>query len=167
MIHYYLSSSAGQPFAKLKAGPGLAASIVTDPDGLPDLTISATANLGSAETDTAVAPGQPLCLLATGHLTLARADSAATTRIVGLAAAAAAPTTAAQYIEAGNVTLDDWTAVTGTASLTVGAVYYLSSVTAGQLTPTAPTTGGSYVAAVGTAIGAQTLNLSVQPTVAL
>jgi len=111
--------------------------------------------------------GQPVYLTGAGHLALARANSAGTTVVIGLAAADTLTGIAAPYIESGNVTLADWTSITGTASLTVGAVYYLAAGTAGQLTATAPTTGGSYVAAVGIALNPQTLRVSVQPTMLL
>ena len=56
-----------------------------------------------------------------------------------------------EYVTEGSIERVDWTAVTGTALLTPGAVYYLG-LTAGTLTSTAPTTTGQHVVAVARAV---------------
>jgi hypothetical protein len=67
-------------------------------------------------------------------------------------------------VQSGFVTLSDWTAATGTASLQPGVPYFLG--TAGQLTLTAPA-APSVAALVGMAVSLQTLNVVPQPPIQL
>ena len=80
---------------------------------------------------------------------LADADSADAAEVLGLADAAAAQGAYVHIQKEGVFVLEDWTAVTGTATLVAGTEYYLDA-TAGKLTSASPATG--YLVYVGRAI---------------
>lgn len=109
----------------------------------------------------AIAPGQPAYVVAdTGLAALSRANAAGTANVVGVAVQAAAVNDPAYLRYSGPVTLGTalWDAIAGTeGGLTTNAFYYLSSVSAGFLTSTAPSTTGTFVTGVGIAISSETL----------
>ena len=84
----------------------------------------------------------------TGHFVLAKADSVNTSDVAGLADAAAAISFAGianrDYIE-----LSDWTVLTGFASLTPGANYFLSPTVAGGYSTIVPSAAGQCVVHIG------------------
>lgn len=121
----------------------------------------------SSEADNNVAIGQPLYLKANGHVGLAKADSATTFRVAGLAFTAVASGHAVEYNTNGRLTIPDWTAIAGTASLTPGAYYYLSDLYAGTITAIALTTIGSYVVCIGRATSTVILDLEIQQAILL
>ncbi len=86
-----------------------------------------------------------------GHVDNAIATAAATAGVVGICAGDVAAGNAGQYITEGAVTRDDWTPVAGTEFLAPGAYYYLSALSAGQITSVAPTTDTQLVAPIGRA----------------
>lgn len=120
-----------------------------------------------AETDTNIYAGQPLYSKTTGHFGLAKADNALTTIVAGLAKSGAISNNVATCLNSTYLTLVDWTQVIGTANLTAGNIYYLDATSAGKLTSTAPTATGKYVAPVGQAVTANTLNINIQPSILL
>lgn len=79
---------------------------------------------------------------------------------VGLAVVAAAPTFAATVRAAGVLTLADWTAVAGAASLAPRATYFLGA--AGGLVLVPDMTPGRTVQAIGTAVGPQDFLINVE-----
>jgi hypothetical protein len=102
----------------------------------------------SAVFDSDTKKGMAVYASGSGTVDLAQADAAGTTKCVGLATADVAAAATGTYKTEGTITQSDWTLVTGAASLTPGAYYYLSEATPGQLTSTAPTTPTEYVVAV-------------------
>ncbi len=109
-----------------------------------------------------VAAGQPVYVSTlTAEVFLARADAVGTAHVLGLAATSAAIGFTTEVLAIGSVTLTDWTAVTGSATLTRGMDYFLSSATAGMITTTAPQSSGDWVTRVGHAVSTTTLEIHV------
>lgn len=100
----------------------------------------------------AITVGMPVYVKSTGAVDKAAATASGTCRVLGLVKDASISAAGSGFIQTDGVLSSvDWTDVTGSATLTAGAVYYLSE-TAGLLTTTAPTASGSYVMKVGMAI---------------
>lgn len=115
-------------------------------------------------------PGAPVYIFGSGSAKLARANAGATTRTIGIARAAILAAAAGEVQTDGIATLTtgEWDTITGgTGGLTVGTVYYLNAATAGMLTTTAPTAGGSYVVEIGQAVSATELDLNVKSPIQL
>jgi hypothetical protein len=107
-----------------------------------------------------LAIGTPVCVHSSGT-GVRRATAASVGReCVGFANAATAITFSTPVLTAGVITLADWTAVAGTASLSAGAVYFLSA-TAGHISATPPSVVGQRVQQVGVAITPDTLSIQV------
>lgn len=85
---------------------------------------------------------------------------------VGIVAAAVAPTFSADVRTTGKLTLADWTAASGSSTLTPNAPYYLSA-TPGFITATPPNVGGQRVQQVGVAVSPDTLSIQIMPPVLL
>ena len=99
-----------------------------------------------------------------GAVDLARANASGTKKVLGLVRAASIAAAATGSIQTnGILSSSDWTDVVGGASLTAGAQYYLSSTTAGQLTTTAPSSAGTFVAPVGVALNNTDLQINISP----
>jgi hypothetical protein len=119
-----------------------------------------------AEADESIAPGQPVYLKPNGHAGLARANTIATARVIGLATAAAVSGSSLSYAVSGVVELVDWTAIVGGTVLSPGVFYFLSAQ-AGQLTITAPTSPSEIVTIVAQALTPRKLALKVHPYIRL
>lgn len=116
----------------------------------------------------AITIGQPVYIQGADTVDLALADAKATSGVIGLVSDASIDSSVVGTILTdGILTSTDWTAVVGEATLTVGSVYFLSDVTAGTLTTTAPTTTGSFVTRVGTAISTTTLEVTISRPISL
>ena len=112
--------------------------------------------------------GQPVYIAAANTVDLALADAKATSGVIGLVSDASIDSSVVGTILTdGILTSTDWTAVVGAATLTVGSVYFLSDTVAGTLTTTAPTTTGSFVTRVGTAISTTTLEVTISRPIGL
>lgn len=102
---------------------------------------------------------------------LARANASGTVEVFGLVKDASinnGTTGAVQTDGLLTATAAQWDSVTGqTGGLTPGAVYYLSSAIAGRITSTAPTAVGEYVARIGRAMSATSLDISIAPPIGL
>ncbi len=117
-------------------------------------------------TDDTVVPGQAVYFKpTTGRLGLSRADADATARVDGIVTVGASPTFTATVLVSGTHTLADWTAVIGSATLTPGAVYFLSETTAGGLTTTPPSSAGESITKVGKTSNVAGTQLHVFPRV--
>lgn len=81
---------------------------------------------------------------------------------VGLLQEAVANGFAGEVQTSGPMTLADWSAIVGAATLTRGP-YYLDPTTPGKLTATAPTAVGQVVQVVGYAVGPATLEINPAP----
>jgi hypothetical protein len=139
---------------------------VTVIDGRLDVLESMESDYESVA-DSNVAISQPLYLKNNGHVGLAKANSATTFRVSGLAFSAVLSGHVVKYNTNGRLTIPDWTAIAGTASLTPGAYYYLSDSTAGMITSIAPTSAGSYVACIGRAASTVILDIEIEPSILL
>lgn len=107
-----------------------------------------------------IAIGQPVYVSGNNTVNLADADSITTSHVLGLAETSGSANSTINVLSSGIVTKADWTSVTGSASLTPGAVYYLST-SAGQLTTTPPSGGGDAVVSCGLAITTTKLDIEI------
>lgn len=135
------------------------------------LDITASSNQQFSATNSNIAAitiGQPVYIQGADTVDLALADAKATSGVIGLVSDASIDSSAVgSILTDGILTSTDWTAVVGAATLTVGSVYFLSDVDAGMLTTTAPTTTGSFVTRVGTAISTTTLEVTISRPISL
>jgi len=114
----------------------------------------------------------PVCLTGVADtFNLARADASGTADVFALVSApsiAAAASGAVQTDGFDVATTAQWDAVTGqTGGLTPSAAYFLSAVTAGRLTTTAPTATGQFCCYVGRAISTTVMEISLDRAIAL
>lgn len=115
-----------------------------------------------------ITQGQAVYFNAADSVELAEANAAGTVPCKGLVyAASIAANALGAIILDGLISMADWTTIIGSASLTTGAIYYLSPTTAGKLTATAPSTVGQYVQEVGFAIDTTTLLVKPRTTILL
>ena len=116
----------------------------------------------------AITIGQPVYIQGADMVDLALADAKATSGVIGLVSDASIDSSdVGTILTDGILTSTDWTEVVGEATLTVGSVYFLSDTVAGTLTTTAPTTTGSFVTRVGTAISTTTLEVTISRPISL
>ena len=134
-----------------------------------DLTASSNQQFSATNSNiAAITIGQPVYIQGANSVDLALADAKATSGVIGLVSDASIDSSVVGTILTdGILTSTDWTAVVGAATLTVGSVYFLSDVDAGMLTTTAPTTTGSFVTRVGTAISTTTLEVTISRPISL
>ena len=118
-------------------------------------------DIAEAEATENIAAGLPVYGVA-GSATagLARADTTAKSRVVGLAIAAAASGHTVTYAFGGMLELADWTAVGGSAALTVNSIYYLAET--GGITKTPISTTGQYLVELGIAVETTVLLLNIK-----
>lgn len=120
--------------------------------------------LPTGQADADLLAGQPLRLLANGHLTLAAATVAGHGEIAGLCGADTPSGNGAPYTR-GQITRANWSAIAGSATLTPGAVYYLSPAAPGTVTSTP--NDDNYLVRVGIATSTDTLQAAIQPPIKL
>lgn len=121
----------------------------------------------TAESDAAISAGQIVYIKGTSHVGLAScAVTVAEASAVGIALASVGIGDAATIRSEGKVTMPDWSAVAGSANLSVGSVYFLSP-TAGMITTAAPTSVGQFVMCIGRAVSTSTLDLQISQIIAL
>lgn len=111
--------------------------------------------------------GMVVYITGVGHAELAKADSQTTALAIGLAYEDVAAAATGKYLTEGQVEKTDWADVTGSATLTPGAIYFLSKDTAGFLTTTAPSTAGESVTRVGLALSTTTLDVEIDRPILL
>jgi hypothetical protein len=120
----------------------------------------------SGEAVEAIYAGMPLFgAYGSTSVGLARSDTQAKSRVVGIAKASASSGFAVDYLADGKLTLADWTTAAGSAALTPNAVYYLGE--AGGITDVAPTLAGSCVVEVGRAVSGTILDVEIKRPVLL
>lgn len=122
--------------------------------------------LPTGEADQDVIAGQPLRLLATGHLDLASATTPGYGEVAGLCGADTVAGNGAPYTR-GQITRADWTGIAGTAALSPGAVYYLDPGATGSIVSLAPDQTGHYLIRVGVAANPTTLQAAIEPPIRL
>lgn len=113
--------------------------------------------------------GQAIYIKNTGYAAAADADVSDTeSSVAGVAVADGGGVVSGTlyYRTDGHLILGDWTSATGSASLTPGAPYYLST-TAGLITATAPTGDGEWVVKIGRAVDTKTLAIELGEGVGL
>ena len=111
---------------------------------------------------TAMTMGQPVYVSGADAVSLAQANAIATAKVVGLVKDASAAAGAAANVQhSGVLEVMDWTTVTGSASLTPGARYYLDAVDPGKLVEIAPNATGEYVIAIGRALSATEMLIEI------
>lgn len=151
--------NAGQ-VEQIQAGDTLDA-VVTEVD-----VVQLTNNNASA-----IVIGAPVYCESAGQVDLAKADASATVQALGLVKDTSITASASGNIQTDGVlaaTTVQWDAVAGTTGgLTAGAIYYLSAATAGELTETAPTTGGQFVVRVGIALSTTEMEITFSPPILL
>jgi len=120
--------------------------------------------------DATLIAGNAVYAAAAGHCDKARANAAATSRVIGLATTAITSGASGSIQTNGVVTLTtgEWDAVAGTTGgLTYNTIYYLSAGTAGLITSTAPSTTSQLVVQLGIALSTTELYLDPQPEILL
>lgn len=136
---------------------------IVGPPGPPGPAGPPTAPL-ELVSDVAVAAGMPLAVSrSTGHFVKADASSKPLAFVAGLAESATSIGFVGQC-ERGSLTLADWTAITGSAHLSVGQSYFLGS--GGGLVLSAPSPP-CCVTLVGTAASTTTLLIEPQTPIQL
>lgn len=128
---------------------------------LPDLDAT-TAVLPAGAT---LQPGDLVYVHPAGTLFLSRADLFPQALTFGMSVGTALAGQDVSVVTHGKVTLSDWTSVTGSASLTPAARYYLATAP-GDMSTTPPAQGsGDYLVRVGTALSAQDFHLEKYPVI--
>lgn len=113
--------------------------------------------------DAVLIAGNVVYASAADHVTLAKADAAGTSKVLGMTNAAIASGAVGPVQTGGVITLTttQWDAAFGTTGgLTFNTKYYLSDATAGLGTVTAPSTVGHYVVELGVAISTTEFQLA-------
>lgn len=123
-------------------------------------------SISDAATSIDIGAGQPIYVSkVNGQAVLADATSLNSADIAGLAIAAAASGFRVSFTRS-KLTLVDWTAALGVASLQSGYDYFLSA-TPGQITTTPPLIPGQCVVFIGTAISTTSMLFAFEPPILL
>ena len=130
-----------------------------------DLVSLTNNNVGS------IVIGMPVYSDAADGVDKSQANAVGTTEAIGLVKDVSIAAAASGYIQTDGVltaTTTQWDAVAGTTGgLTAGAIYFLSSGTAGELTETAPTTAGQFVLRIGKALSTTEMEISISQPIKL
>jgi hypothetical protein len=113
-----------------------------------------------------IGQGQVLTSNISGNIVRAQANSVSNAKIIGLAKTSATSGLPVQIV-ADYLTLTDWTAATGSVSLSPRADYFLDPLNAGMLSVVVPTTVGQCVVFLGTAIDTTTLAIELSEPILL
>lgn len=140
-----------------------------------DLNVPISGTIDVSLTNDEVTPvviGSAVYIDAADGFKKAKADAAGTSKCMGLANVSPSITNAVAGVVAISgiitATTAQWDAVAGTTGgLTFGALYFLSTATAGLLTATAPSTVGQYVVEVGQAISTTEMKLTFRQRILL
>lgn len=116
--------------------------------------------------DEELAPGEAVYINNNGRLSKAQNDLIIAPRVVGLILEGGGLGASCKYLTDGTLTLEDWSGVVGSITLSVGALYYLSNLP-GKLTMTAPTLEGYYVIPIGRAVSQFVLDIEIGQAVRL
>lgn len=115
--------------------------------------------------------GMPVYSAANDAVDKAKSDAVGTVNVIGLVGDATIAASATGSIQTDGIlaaTTAQWDAVAGTSGgLTKDIIYYVSAVTAGNLTSTAPSTVGQYVKEVGIAISTTELKIAIKQRILL
>lgn len=105
--------------------------------------------------------GHALIVSSAGHCSPGLADVMATAAVVGLATSDVADGMAGLMLGGGSLELEDWSPVTGSASLSPGVAYYLSTTIPGGLTITPPDDDDLVVVFIGRALSTTVLSIEI------
>lgn len=119
----------------------------------------------NAIADSTMVAGTVIYVKSNGHIDRALADALPESSAMGLLYTDVSEGHTGYYITEGRITKTDWTAITGTAMLTPGAMYFVSPTVAGGLTTNAPTAG--YVVHAARATSSQTIDIEVEDPIRL
>lgn len=133
----------------------------------PSLPLMSEPDHYSAEAVQNTIPGNPLYVSSPGHVDLAVANSAAMTRVIGVAVSESLVGEQCEYLTEGKVERPDWTAITGTEFLSPGLPYFLDPVLPGRITSEAPMSPGQYVVCIGHATNTTALDLEIEQPILL
>lgn len=90
-----------------------------------------------------------------------------TKNAIGFVSQATIPAGSSGYIQTSEVlTIADWTAIIGSASLTPGSIYFLDT-TDGKMTTTAPATSGNITQVLGRAVSANDFLINIKERILL
>lgn len=104
--------------------------------------------------------GQPVYVSGNNTINLADATSVNTSDAVGLVLLGATANETATVLTEGSIDQADWTAVTGSASLSPGSIYFLD-IAAGKMSTSPPAAAGQVVVKMGTAISITKIDIEV------
>lgn len=138
--------------------------VVTNPQGPPGPP-GPGGDTFTAEAVVTLVAGEAVYVNGTAKADKSKADAGGTKRCRGLVSTGAAAGFAATIRSHGSLTLADWTAIAGSATLTPNAPYYVSAATAGAITSTPPTSG--WITRVGTALSTTVLDVNPEPPIKL
>lgn len=105
--------------------------------------------------------GNPVYINASGVIKLGSYTNSTTSGCIGVSLANTLIGNASTVANNTSVTQPDWTAITGSSTLTSGSIYYLAA--SGQLSTSAPPTN-TYLLEVGIAISSTSLYVSINPS---
>lgn len=108
----------------------------------------------------AVVVGQPVYISGNNTVNLASASDVTTSKVFGLVIVGATANNQASVVSEGSVEQADWTSVTGTALLTPGSIYYLSTAI-GEMSVSPPDGEGEVVVMLGTAVTTTKFDVNV------
>ncbi len=160
--------NSGLTYREFVAGTGISISHTDD-----STTITATGGTAAVTNMTNVdseelVKGTPVYTFGDGTFKAARANTQASTSLIGLTFTDIAQSSEGQIQTDGVVTAStaQWDLLTGgSGGLTPNTLYYLSETVKGKLKPTSPTSG--YVVPIGSAISATGLKLNLNSTILL
>ena len=116
--------------------------------------------LTNGESSDAITAGMAVYISGAATGKKAKADAAGTKEVFALCKDASVTSgQTGNFVTAGQLAVADWTSIIGSATLTAGAIYYLSGATGGLLTATAPVAG--YIVEVGVAISTTLMQIRI------
>lgn len=122
--------------------------------------------LATNDSGSTIQAGQPVRVHTDGTLRLAQADSLANAAIA-IAMEQIAHAGSGTVSSTGLLTLADWTAVIGSATLTPSTRYYLTPSALGMLQSSAPTANPDVLQFCGVAVGSTTLKIEIESPIGL
>lgn len=110
--------------------------------------------------------GTPLYSSGTGQASIAQATLVETSIVIGLSSQDYLPGDLGFIVNAGWLSLDDWSAITGSNFLEGGKQYFLDTQK-GKLTQISPVSEGEFSVVIGIAVDNKTLFISIEPPILL
>jgi hypothetical protein len=125
-------------------------------------------SLTNGESSVALTKGMPVYISSAATVKRAQANAIGAADVFGLCDDdSIAAASSGMICTDGPLTVSDWTAIVGAATLTAGTTYFLDPDNPGMLTATAPETTGEVVVEVGKAVDTTTLNVKIRAAIQL